>query len=47
MQEQKLDVTILEKMGLPVGETLELGPWKDFLNRRHNATEKVKIDWSL
>ena len=43
MQEQKLDVTILEKMGLPVGETPELGPWKDFLNRRHNATEKVKI----
>jgi CTP synthase len=43
MQEQKLDVTILEKMGLPVGETPELGPWKEFLNRRHNATEKVTI----
>lgn len=43
MQEQKLDVTILEKMGLPVGETPTLGPWRDFLNRRHNATEKVKI----
>lgn len=30
-------------MGLPVGETPELGPWKEFLNRRHNATEKVTI----
>ena len=43
MQEQKLDVTILEKMGLPVGETPALGPWKAFLERRHKATEKVKI----
>ena len=37
------NVTILEKMGLPVGETPTLGPWRDFLNRRHNATEKVRI----
>ena len=43
MQEQRLDVTILEKMGLPVGETPSLGPWKEFLNRRYNATEKVRI----
>ncbi len=43
MQEQKLDETILEKMGLPVGETPTLGPWREFLNRRHHATEKVKI----
>ena len=43
MQEQKLDVTILEKMGLPVGETPTLGPWKAFLERRQKATEKVKI----
>lgn len=43
MQEQGLDVTILNKMGLEVGPTPELGPWKDFLNRRHKATEKVKI----
>ena len=43
MQEQGLDKTILEKMGLPVGETPTLGPWRDFLNRRNNATEKVKI----
>ncbi len=33
----------LQKMGLPVGETPTLGPWRDFLDRRHKATEKVKI----
>ncbi|MCD8165673.1 MAG: CTP synthase [Bacteroides sp.] len=43
MQEQGLDETILRKMGLPVGERPPLGPWKDFLNRRANATEEVKI----
>ncbi len=43
MQEQGLDVTILQEMGLPVGETPTLGPWRDFLDRRHKATEKVKI----
>ena len=43
MQEQGLDATILEKMGLEVGPTPELGPWKEFLNRRHKATETVKI----
>ena len=44
MQEQGLDVTILQKMGLPVGETPTLGPWRDFLDRRHKATKKVKLD---
>ena len=43
MQEQGLDATILEKTGLPVGETPSLGPWRAFLDRRHKATEKVKI----
>ena len=43
MQEQGLDATILEKVGLPVGETPSLGPWRDFLNRRNSATEKVNI----
>ena len=43
MQEQGLDVTILEKVGLPVGETPSLGPWREFLGRRNNATEEVKI----
>ena len=28
MQSQGLDVTILKKMGLPVGDTPGLGPWR-------------------
>ncbi|MEG2332689.1 MAG: CTP synthase, partial [Bacteroides sp.] len=43
MQEQGLDETILQKMGLPLGERPTLGPWKDFLNRRTQATEEVTI----
>ncbi|KAA6349164.1 CTP synthase [termite gut metagenome] len=43
MQEQKLDETILRKMGLPIGESPDLILWKTFLNRRNNATEEVKI----
>lgn len=43
MQEQGLDETILEKMGLPVENKPELGPWKAFLDRREKATEEVKI----
>lgn len=43
MQEQGLDETILRKMGLPVGERPALDPWKEFLTRRANATQEVKI----
>lgn len=43
MQEQGLDTTILRKMRLPIGEDPDLTPWKSFLNRRANATEKVTI----
>ncbi|KAA6346278.1 CTP synthase [termite gut metagenome] len=43
MQEQKLDETILRKMGLPIGESPALIPWKTFLDRRKQATEEVKI----
>ena len=39
MQEQGLDATILRKLGMPVGETPGLGPWRSFLDRRHKATE--------
>ena len=31
MQAQGLDSTILEKMGLPVGETTGLGPWSKLI----------------
>ncbi len=43
MQEQGLDVTILKKMGLEIGETPGLGPWREFLDRRHKATDIVNI----
>ncbi len=43
MQNQKLDVAILKKIGLEVGETPTLGPWKSFLERRKKAKEEVHI----
>ena len=43
LQEQDVDKTILRKMGLPIGEDPDLGPWKEFLSRRINATERVTI----
>ncbi len=43
MQEQGLDATILRLMGMPVGETPGLGPWRNFLERRHKAREVVRI----
>lgn len=43
MQAQGLDATILRKLGMEVGETPGLGPWRSFLDRRHKATEVVKI----
>lgn len=43
MQEQCLDSTILRKMGIEPGKTPELGPWRNFLDRRHKATEIVNI----
>ena len=47
MQAQGLDSTILEKMGLPVGETPGLGPWRKFLERRHAAETKKNRSISL
>ena len=43
MQRQGLDSAIMRKMGLPVGETPELGPWRHFLELRGSATEVVRI----
>ena len=43
MQKQGLDASILRKLGIPVGETPELGPWKNFLERRANVKEVVKV----
>lgn len=47
MQAQGLDSTILEKMGLPVGETPGLGPWRKFLERRHAAETKEPVNIAL
>lgn len=43
MQNQGLDTAILRRMGEPIGEKPGLGPWRNFLERRKNATEEVTI----
>ena len=43
LQRQNMDVTILKKMGLEVGTTPEMKPWKEFLQKKTNAAETVKI----
>ena len=43
MQNQGLDVAILRKMSLPVGDKPPLGPWRSFIERRRKATEEVHI----
>ena len=43
MQRQGLDAIILRKMGVDVGPTPALGPWRDFLERRRRATEILDI----
>ncbi len=43
MQKEKLDVTILKKLGLPINETPDLKDWKDFVKRIKNPGNRVKI----
>ena len=43
MQRQGLDAAIMRKMGIPVGETPQLGAWNRFLEMRNNATGTVNI----
>ena len=43
MQHQGLDAAIMRKIGIPVGETPAMKPWRDFLNKRRNATNEVHI----
>ncbi len=43
MLRQGLDAIILKKMGMEPGETPELGPWRDFLERRKRATKEIRI----
>ena len=43
MQHQGLDAAILRKIGIPVGETPAMKPWRDFLEKQRNATKEVHI----
>ena len=43
MQCQGLDTAILRKMGLPVGETPALGPWRRFLTLQQELSKVVRV----
>ena len=43
MQRQGLDAAILRKIGIPVGETPAMQPWRDFLDKQRNAKREVHI----
>lgn len=43
MQKEKLDIIVLKKLQLPVGEIPELTDWKEFLNQLHHPKEQVNI----
>lgn len=43
MQHQGLDSICLKKMGVEVGPTPGLGPWRNFLERRKKATKVVRV----
>ena len=43
MQQQGLDAAILRKIGIPVGETPAMKPWRAFLDKQRKATREVHI----
>ena len=43
MQQQGLDAAILRKIGIPVGETPAMKPWREFLEKQRNAKREVNI----
>ncbi len=43
MQKEKLDVTALRKLQLPVGDAPKLTDWKEFLKKLQNPKKNVKI----
>ncbi len=43
MKEEKLDVIVLKKLGLPLGNEPDLKNWNEFLNRYKNPKKEVKI----
>ncbi len=43
MLEEKLDLTVLKKLGLPVNEKIDLSAWNDFLVRLKNPKKTIQI----
>jgi CTP synthase len=43
MQEQGMDEIILRKMGIQAGERPDLKSWRDFLDKKKNAVETIRI----
>ena len=43
MQKEKLDISALKKLQLPIGETPKLADWKEFLKKLQNPKNTVKI----
>jgi CTP synthase len=43
MQKEKLDVTVLKKLGMDYSGTPELGPWNKFLKRLQNPKHTSKV----
>jgi len=43
MQKQGLDTAIMRKLQMEIGDMPTLGPWRNFLERRNNATKEIRI----
>ena len=43
MQKESLDITVLKKLNLPLGNPPELKPWRQFVSKLKNPTTSVKI----
>jgi CTP synthase len=43
MLEEKLDVTVLKKLGLPFNDKIDLSQWNNFLIRLKNPTQTIEI----
>lgn len=43
MLEEKLDITVLKKLGLAIKEDIDLSAWNSFLNRLKNPTQTIEI----
>jgi CTP synthase len=43
MLDEKLDITVLKKLGLPINEKIDLASWNDFLKRLKNPVKTVEI----